>query len=277
MEGAVPSILIVDDDTDTAATFSALLEAEGFRTSVAHSGVEALALLQNQRFDLLTVDLRLPDMSGLDIVRGGRTLGAVSPFVLVTAFGTLHDGLAAGALGAVDVVEKPIAAEEFIRRIAVAVGQSVSDPGCREAYATRRWAQATAKLASCPRDPKTLAIWSATIYSSPGAIRNWCRTAGIPARRSLVFMRLLRAISLQRPGRQFGELLDVVDRRTLDRLFLAAGFGHPKGRMPASVEDFIDRQTLIANGDALREIRIALHACSHIRHNLCLLAGFLFV
>ena len=80
---------------------------------------------------------------------------------------------------------------------------------------------------------------------SPGALRNWCRTAGVSARRSLVFARLLRAAFLSQGGRHRPEdLLDVVDRRTFVGLLRFAGLD-PERPFPESPEAFLQQQTLV--------------------------------
>lgn len=131
-----------------------------------------------------------------------------------------------------------------------------SDP---RAHAAARWAHAIVPIVDCPIDPRTIEGWSRWIAASPGAIRNWCFTAGLAPRRSLVFARLLRAVILSEGGRRKPEnLLDVVDRRTLRGLLSLAGLT-AGGRLPSSVEEFLEHQVLVQDRDALREIRRALH------------------
>jgi hypothetical protein len=131
---------------------------------------------------------------------------------------------------------------------------SVSDEH-DEPYALTRWARALAPVIYAPRDPRTIAQWSHLAFSSVGALRNWCRTAGIAPRRSLVCGRLLRAVVLNEQQRQRPEnLLDVVDKRTLRGLLQLAGFDGDNN-FPANANEFLDRQKLIQDPHALRELR----------------------
>jgi hypothetical protein len=120
-------------------------------------------------------------------------------------------------------------------------------------HAAARLARAVASVLDAPKDPRTITLWSRLIATSPGALRNWSRSAGLPPRRSLVFARLLRAVSLSASGRHKPEnLLDVVDRRTVGRLLTFAGL--PSGTFPSSIDDFLRQQTLIRDPEALSEI-----------------------
>jgi hypothetical protein len=129
-----------------------------------------------------------------------------------------------------------------------------------EAHAAARWAKAIVPLMDCPRDPKTIALWGDWIAVSPGALRNWCRTAGVSARRSLIFGRLLRAVHVSDGARHKPEnVLDVVDRRTLAALLRFSGLNE-HGDFPASVRQFLTIQTLIDDVDTLIEVERVLVA-----------------
>ena len=105
------AILVIDDDLGTREIFNWTLKAYGFRVTTAGSGARAIALGKSGQFNLMLLDLRLPDMSGIDVVRSLQRDGAVVPFVLVSAF--ITDPVAAEAkdLGAVGVWAKPLSGE----------------------------------------------------------------------------------------------------------------------------------------------------------------------
>ena len=127
-------------------------------------------------------------------------------------------------------------------------------PGRLEAHAAVRWARAVVPLIDSPEDPRTMKVWSRWIAASSGAIRNWCHTAGISPRRSLVFGRLLRAVSLSDGGRHKPEnVLDVVDRRTLVGMLKRAGLGSD-GTFPRTLEAFLEQQKLVPDADTLLEV-----------------------
>lgn len=130
--------------------------------------------------------------------------------------------------------------------------------GRPEPHAAVRWARAVIAVTDCPSDPKTIAGWGRWIAASSGAIRNWCFTAGIGPRRSLVFARMLRAVIFSEGGTRKPEnLLDTVDRRTLVGLLRLAGLP-TNGRLPPDVDEFLEQQVLVRDPDALDEVRRAL-------------------
>jgi CheY-like chemotaxis protein len=137
----------------------------------------------------------------------------------------------------------------------------VDTPELEVAHASARWARALAPVITSAEDPRTVSGWSRLVFVSPGALRNWCRTAGVSARRSLVFGRLLRAAFLSQEGRHRPEdLLDVVDRRTFVGLLKFAGLD-PEQPFPKSSEEFLQLQMIVRDADRLHEIRRVLSQC----------------
>ena len=126
--------------------------------------------------------------------------------------------------------------------------------GHAECHAVGRWAQLILRSLLLHADPRTLAEWGKSLGASTGALRNWCRTARLPARRSLLFARLLRAVALhQSTGVEPEDLLDVADRRTLQKL-MAIGGGTTRS-LPTTIEGFLTNQRLIDREDAVARIR----------------------
>jgi hypothetical protein len=126
------------------------------------------------------------------------------------------------------------------------------------AHAAARWARVVLPILDSATDPRTVADWSRLAYASPGALRTWCRTAGVSPRRSLVFGRLLRVVILADGGKRKPEhLLDVGDRRTFDGLLRLAGL-QPRQEFPADIETFLQRQCLVRDPEALDEIARAV-------------------
>lgn len=124
-----------------------------------------------------------------------------------------------------------------------------------EPHAAIRWAECVLPVIQCPRDVRTIALWGRWVGASTGALRNWCRTARIPARKSLVFARLLRAVVLRgRTGQNLENLLDVVDRRTMLGLLRTAGFCD-EDDLPSTIDEFLSRQILVNDSDAVSSVR----------------------
>jgi len=111
-----PRILIVDDDPSQAATLARVLELEGYRTSVAAGGAEALAAVGRGPVDLVLTDLKMPGMDGLELFRRLREERPGLPVLIVTAHGTIETAIAAVREGVVDFIQKPVYAEELLHR-----------------------------------------------------------------------------------------------------------------------------------------------------------------
>ncbi|MGH4033627.1 response regulator [Actinomycetota bacterium Odt1-20B] len=104
-------ILIVDDHRDTLFALASALDPLGYELAQATTGEQALKEILRGHIGLILLDLRMPDVSGLDVVRYTRRLEQTQhiPVILLTGFGLTHDlSLVAFQLGVADVVMKPI-------------------------------------------------------------------------------------------------------------------------------------------------------------------------
>jgi DNA-binding response OmpR family regulator len=112
-------ILIVEDDTPLAMMMVSLLTRAGCDTLVARTGEKGMELALTQKFDLITLDVDLPDMNGFEICSElkQRHLSSRTPIVFVSGRTSEEDRQRAHEVGAVDFVEKPFDAVEFISRI----------------------------------------------------------------------------------------------------------------------------------------------------------------
>jgi DNA-binding response OmpR family regulator len=109
-------ILIVEDDYDTAEVMDALLRDVGFQTAIVENGSEALAAITRSAPDLVLLDLNLPDMHGMDILRQVRTHSHL-PMIVVSGFGKDRDRILALEQGADDYMTKPFSADELVARV----------------------------------------------------------------------------------------------------------------------------------------------------------------
>jgi DNA-binding response OmpR family regulator len=110
------SVLLVEDDPDVRSMLRLLLEDENYRVLEAGDAERALERLDAERPDLLLVDLKLPGMSGLDLLRTVRTANPV-PIIVVTAQVDTIDVVAALELGADDYITKPFVPRELLARV----------------------------------------------------------------------------------------------------------------------------------------------------------------
>jgi DNA-binding NtrC family response regulator len=102
-----PLLLVVDDETAVLSLIRRVGESQGFEVVTCTDGRQALQLAAARRPDLVMVDLRMPDVNGLEIVRAVRNADASSMIVLMTAFGSIDSAVEAVKLGAADYLTKP--------------------------------------------------------------------------------------------------------------------------------------------------------------------------
>ncbi|HEY9450797.1 MAG TPA: sigma-54 dependent transcriptional regulator [Gemmatimonadaceae bacterium] len=107
-------ILVVDDEPGLRQTVSRILAAEGYDTSAAGQGEEALAMLAEQDADLILCDLRMPKMSGLEFIDAYTGQNGKALVVAMSAYGDADTAIAAMQRGAYDYIQKPFRAEEVI-------------------------------------------------------------------------------------------------------------------------------------------------------------------
>lgn len=100
-------LLVVEDSVELADNLAEILEGAGFSTGVVHSGEQALAAVFDEHFDAIVSDLRLPHMSGVELLQKLRAAGQSTPLVLMSAFADERAQAAARGLGAVAVLVKP--------------------------------------------------------------------------------------------------------------------------------------------------------------------------
>ncbi len=109
-------ILIVEDDEDTAEVVCTLLNEAGYNAVAVERGQEALTEIASTSPDLVLLDLNLPDIHGLDVLKEVRT-HSFMPMIVISGFGRERDRVIALEAGADDYVSKPFSPEELIARI----------------------------------------------------------------------------------------------------------------------------------------------------------------
>jgi two-component system response regulator PilR (NtrC family) len=107
------SILVVDDELSMREFLKILLEKEGYRVTVAADGKSALALAGKHSFDLVISDIRMPGMSGLDLLTRLKQVKAEIGVIMITAFASPDDAVAAMKSGAFDYITKPFNVDEI--------------------------------------------------------------------------------------------------------------------------------------------------------------------
>ncbi len=110
------NILIVEDDEDTAEVVATLLEDAGFRAKAVDRGEMALDEIMAQNPDLVLLDINLPDISGIEILKHVRSHSFL-PMIVLSGFGQDRDRVIALEAGADDYMAKPFSPEELVARV----------------------------------------------------------------------------------------------------------------------------------------------------------------
>ena len=111
-------ILIVDDEKNIRLTLSRSLEVLGVETDSAEDGKEALVKLREKEFGLILLDIRMPGVDGMEVLRQVRESRPDIRIIILTAYGTIELAVEAMKLGAVDFIQKPFVPEQIRERVA---------------------------------------------------------------------------------------------------------------------------------------------------------------
>jgi DNA-binding NtrC family response regulator len=115
------SILVVDDEIEIREGLEALLTSESFDVTLAETGAAGLQKLDDRPFDLMLLDVSLPDRNGLDMLREIRLRDPHLSIILITAYGSIDMARAAFKGGAQDYITKPWSNDELIAQISLAI------------------------------------------------------------------------------------------------------------------------------------------------------------
>lgn len=119
-------VLVIDDEPSVADALKIILEDNGYTVAVAGTGRDGLEQASRQRFDVTITDLRLPDMSGLEVLRGICKQNPESLVILITAHGTSEVIAEARSCGAFDVLPKPFLPSEILNLVKTALKNQVT-------------------------------------------------------------------------------------------------------------------------------------------------------
>ena len=126
-------ILIVDDEVHLAEGIRENLEAEGYHTEVAHDGKAGLERVRNQHFDLLVLDVMMPNMDGLTLCEQLRREGRQTPVLFLTVKNEAQDRVRGFEAGGDDYLPKPFHLQELLLRVQAILRRSAWYGGAREA------------------------------------------------------------------------------------------------------------------------------------------------
>jgi two-component system response regulator HydG len=114
-------VLIIDDDPGVRESMSRMLSQAGYTVRLAETGEEGFDLARDGSFDVILSDMRMPGLSGIDVLRKLRDVRVDASFIIMTGFGTVDSAVESMKLGAVDFVQKPFFRDELLMRVRSAV------------------------------------------------------------------------------------------------------------------------------------------------------------
>jgi two-component system response regulator PilR (NtrC family) len=121
MTNTASSILVVDDELSMRELLEYMLTKEGYQVTCAKSGREAIALLEKDRFDLMLCDIRLGDITGLDVLRAAKKSDSDIVSIMISAYASTESAVEAMNEGAYDYVPKPFNTDELMDTIVKAL------------------------------------------------------------------------------------------------------------------------------------------------------------
>src|SRR5262245_31572872 len=113
-----PKLILIEDDSSIASALKKELVAEGYDVLLAARGDEGLVLALEQACDLVITDLKMPGLSGLQLVERLHAAKPKLPIIMITAFGTTETAIEATKLGAYDYLLKPFDMGEMLKLVA---------------------------------------------------------------------------------------------------------------------------------------------------------------
>ncbi|MBN1613191.1 MAG: sigma-54-dependent Fis family transcriptional regulator, partial [Deltaproteobacteria bacterium] len=123
-------ILIVDDEPSMRSALAESLQSCGYAVETADDGAEALMKFEQGRFRIVITDMRMPKMSGLDVLKGVKRHSPATPVILITAYGTVNTAVEAMKEGAAEFIMKPFSLDDLeivVRNVLKTSGDSVAD------------------------------------------------------------------------------------------------------------------------------------------------------
>jgi two-component system response regulator HydG len=115
--GPMARVLVIDDDAGVLESTARMLRSAGYTVQMASTGEEGIDLARGDVFDVVLCDMRMPGLSGIEVLRKLRDVKVDASFIVMTGFGTVDTAVESMKLGAVDFVQKPFFRDELLMRV----------------------------------------------------------------------------------------------------------------------------------------------------------------
>ncbi len=110
-------ILVIDDESIVRMSCSRALSPEGYEVKAAQSGVEALKILEEEFFDLVLMDLKMPDIDGIEVLKKIKEKWPQTEVIIITGYQTVDTAVKSIKLGAFDYIEKPFTPDALVAAV----------------------------------------------------------------------------------------------------------------------------------------------------------------
>ena len=120
----LPTVLVIDDEQPNVDSLRKIFEREKLEVLTGSGGKEALAILPEQRVDVLVCDVMMPKIDGMDVLKATRQVSPETEVVLMTAYGTVELAVEAMKLGAYDFITKPVKRRDIVKAVRKALERS---------------------------------------------------------------------------------------------------------------------------------------------------------
>ncbi len=229
-------ILVVDDDALVRRSLCEVLSFEGYGCSGVEDAAEALKRLKEAAYDIVISDMKMPRMSGLDLLRAVRAQHPGVNVIMVTGFGSIDTAVAAMRLGAVDYITKPIIDDEIkmvIRRLA-----EKKRLANENAY-LRTKVESAKRQKYC--DIIGRSVLMQKIYDLIGIVADTKTTILISGESGTGKRLVAHAIHLSAPGAEERPFVEVSCGALPETLLESELFGHVKGAYTGAIKDRVGR------------------------------------
>lgn len=115
-------ILVVDDESLMRTAVAESLQSCGYRVTDADNGADAMTLFMKNNFDLVITDMRMPGMTGMDVLKSVKTRSPETPVIMITAYGTVNTAVEAMKAGAAEFIMKPFSLDDLESTVELVLG-----------------------------------------------------------------------------------------------------------------------------------------------------------
>jgi DNA-binding response OmpR family regulator len=115
-------VLLVDDESEFVSTLAERLYLRGFHATTAHDGEDAIRTVLEEKLDLIVLDIKMPGLSGIEVLKEIKKIEPQLPIILLTGHGSTKEGMEGMKYGAYDYLMKPVDINELIQKIQEAIG-----------------------------------------------------------------------------------------------------------------------------------------------------------